>query len=122
MKHYVKQLKHGTGEQRMTRYFDADSLREYWLTNGKNERVYNTNDFLDSIDYQPSADVQLVVHAHWDCIENVHSYEGTFDGYECSHCHKMFLDDMCENNGSDYVDAKKDFKYCPFCGAKMDEK
>ena len=46
----------------MTRYIDADSLREYWLHNGKNERVYNTNDFLDSIDYQPTADVQPVVH------------------------------------------------------------
>ena len=67
-------------------------------------------------------DAVPVIHAHWDCIENVFSYEGTFDGYECSHCHKMFLDDMCQNNGSDYVDAKKDFKYCPFCGAKMDEK
>jgi hypothetical protein len=44
------------------RYIDADGLREYWLTNGKNERVYNTNDFLDSIDYQPTADVQPVVH------------------------------------------------------------
>ena len=44
------------------RYIDADGLWEYWLTNGKNERVYNTNDFLDSIDYQPTADVQPVVH------------------------------------------------------------
>ena len=69
----------------------------------------------------PAVDAVPVVHAHWDCIENVISYEGTFDAYECSHCHKMFLDDMCQNNGSDYVDAKKDFKYCPFCGARMDE-
>ena len=109
----------------MTRYIDAKKLlnevRNYCKT------VYcqpsKTEAELQSIiDRQPSADVQPVVHAHWDCIENVHSYEGTFDGYECSHCHKMFLDDMCENNGSDYVDAKNDFEYCPFCGAKMDEK
>lgn len=69
----------------------------------------------------PTVDAVPAVHAHWDYIENVVSYEGTFDGYECSHCHEMFLDDMCQNNGSDYVDAKKDFKYCPFCGARMDE-
>ena len=74
------------------------------------------------IEDAPTVDAVPVVHAHWDCIEDVISYEGTFDGYECSHCHKMFLDDMCQNNGSDYVDAKKDFKYCPFCGARMDEK
>ena len=73
-----------------------------------------------AIDEQPTVDAVPVVHAHWNCIENVVSYEGTFDAYECSHCHKCFLDDLCENNGSDYVDAKKDFKYCPFCGAKMD--
>jgi NAD-dependent SIR2 family protein deacetylase len=70
----------------------------------------------------PTVDAVPVVHAHWNCIENVFSYEGTFGGYECSHCHKMFLDDMCENNGSEMVDAREDFKFCPFCGAKMDEK
>ena len=70
----------------------------------------------------PTVDVVPVVHAHWNCIEIVVSYEGTFDAYECSHCHKSLLDDLCENNGSDYVNAKNDFKYCPFCGAKMDEK
>ena len=70
----------------------------------------------------PTVEAVPVVHAHWNCIENVVSYEGTFDAYECSHCHKSLLDDLCENNGSDYVNAKNDFKYCPFCGAKMDEK
>ena len=69
----------------------------------------------------PTVDTVPVVHAHWDCIENVFSYEGTFDAYECSHCHKSFLDDLCENNGSEMVDAREDFKFCPFCGAKMDE-
>lgn len=67
-------------------------------------------------------DVQPVVHAHWEYIDNVISYEGEFSAYECSHCHKTFLDDLCENNGSEMVDARKDFKYCPFCGARMDEK
>ena len=49
------------------RLIDSDDLREYWLTNGENERVYNTNDFLDSIDCQPTADVQPVIHCK-DCI------------------------------------------------------
>ena len=79
------------------------------------------SDIVAMIENEPIVDAVPVVHAHWNCIENVVSYEGTFDAYECSHCHKSFLDDLCENNGSDYVNAKKEFKYCPFCGAKMDE-
>ena len=77
---------------------------------------------IEELNKAPAVDAVPVVHAHWDCIENVISYEGTFDAYECSHCHKSLLDDLCQNNGSDYVNAKNDFKYCPFCGAKMDEK
>ena len=79
------------------RYIDADGLREYWLTNGKNERVYNTNDFLDSIDEQPTADVQPVVHAHWKYDKN-----GVF---WCSRC--------------ECIPATKSY-FCPNCGAKMD--
>lgn len=42
------------------RLIDADGLREYWLENGENEYVYDTNAFLDSIDNQPTIDT--VVH------------------------------------------------------------
>ena len=45
----------------MARYIDADALREYWLENGVNENVYNTNAVLNSIDYQPTADVVEVL-------------------------------------------------------------
>ena len=113
----------------MNRYIDAERYKKKLLNWVKDcdqddaEQVRDgtvIEDCAYSIDDEPSADVAPVIHAHWNCIENVHSYEGTFDAYECSHCHKSFLDDLCENNGSDYVDAKKDFKYCPFCGAKID--
>ena len=106
----------------MTRYIDADELE-------KRTVLVEGDDFdgeyvipYVSFEMLPTVDTVPVVHAHWNCIENVFSYEGTFGGYECSHCHKMFLDDMCENNGSEMVDAREDFKFCPFCGAKMDEK
>ena len=36
------------------RLIDADALREDWLENGENEYVYDTNSFLDSIDYAPT--------------------------------------------------------------------
>ena len=32
------------------RLIDADELREYWLYNGLNEKIYDTNDVLESID------------------------------------------------------------------------
>lgn len=49
----------------MSRYIDADAIRLYWLENGENEYVYDTNAFLDSIDNAPTADVAPVVHAYW---------------------------------------------------------
>ena len=52
----------------VARYIDADKLREYWLVNGVNENVYNTNDVLDSIDYQSTADVEEVKHGEWERI------------------------------------------------------
>ena len=36
------------------RLIDADALREDWLENGENEYVYDTNDFLESIDSVPT--------------------------------------------------------------------
>lgn len=36
------------------RLIDANALRNEWLYNGLNEKVYSTNDFLDSIDEQPT--------------------------------------------------------------------
>ena len=59
-------------------------------------------------------------HGHWIEKENVISWEGHFSMYVCSACNKGFLDDLCENNGTEIVDAYKDFKYCPFCGTRMD--
>ena len=63
----------------MARYIDADELRKYWLENGINENVYNTNDVLDSIDYQPSADVVEVCRCG-ECRFNVNNMEK--DGYD----------------------------------------
>ena len=36
------------------RLIDADALREDWHENGENEYVYDTNDFLESIDSVPT--------------------------------------------------------------------
>lgn len=38
----------------MARMIDADAFREWWLENGENEHIYDTNDILDSIDNWPT--------------------------------------------------------------------
>jgi hypothetical protein len=65
----------------MARYIDADKLREYWLENGVNENVYNTNNVLDSIDYQSTADVVEVVRCK-----------------DCKHWHKKVFDPIIEHH------------------------
>lgn len=48
------------------RLIDADELREYWLYNGLNENIYDTNDVLYSIDDQPTIDPESMrPTAHW---------------------------------------------------------
>ena len=82
---------------------DADKLRDKWLYNGMNEKVYDTNDFLDSIDLAETVDP--VKHSHWIVKRN---NNGSIINFWCSSC------------GPD-VNYVMD-KYCPHCGAKMDEK
>ena len=36
------------------RIIDADDFRKWWLENGENEHIYDTNDILDSIDGWPT--------------------------------------------------------------------
>ena len=88
----------------MARYIDADALREYWLENGVNENVYNTNDVLNSIDYQPTADVAEVKHGEWLHLCG--------DEWCCTNCGEVIT-----TEGSWEKPTKK---YCPRCGAKMD--
>lgn len=38
------------------RLIDADALCAEWLNTGLNEKIYDTNDMLDSIDNQPTID------------------------------------------------------------------
>ena len=53
----------------MARMIDADAMRDYWLENGENEYVYDTNAVLDSIDSQPTVDAVEVVRCR-DCAKD----------------------------------------------------
>ena len=65
--------------------------------------------------------IEAEVHAHWEYRDIEFAYEGKFGAYVCSNCNKVFLDDLCQDNGAEMVNVGKEFKYCPFCGARMDE-
>lgn len=90
------------------RAIDADALRVDWLNNGQNEKIYDTNDFLDSIDVQPTLEVVPVVHAHW-----AHPALGNVWWPYCSNC----------NRSAEWLESCTYFEpdYCPHCGARMDE-
>lgn len=59
---------------------------------------------LDMIDDAPTADATPVVHGHW-----IGKPLAGYSTVKCSACGSAFV----ENNGK--------WKYCPDCGAKMDE-
>ena len=42
------------------RLIDADAFREWWLENGANEYIYDTNSILDSIDSWPTLAIDAV--------------------------------------------------------------
>jgi hypothetical protein len=92
------------------RAIDADELREYWLYNGLNERVYDTNDVLYSIDEQPTVDPETlrptahIMRGTVQCTRNA--------GF-CSNC-KLCIDE-------DYGTAlAKSYNYCPYCSARIE--
>ena len=91
----------------MPRYVDVDAFRETVL---KGMRYQHDKQLLINHSYTfPTADVKAVTHSHWvraerrGCVIYHDSYA------ECSNCHGEPLQ-FC-----------RDFKYCPWCGAKMDE-
>lgn len=55
-------------------------------------------------------DVQEIKHGHWVKAERRGCVTYNVSFAECSNCHGEPLQ-FC-----------RDFKYCPWCGAKMDEK
>ena len=87
----------------MPRYINAEALRESWLYNGENERIYDTNDFLESLDDAPTADVEPVRHGRWEYGN-------------CSVCSVPAVT-MRQVDG---VEIRVETPRCPNCGAKMD--
>lgn len=115
----------------MSRYIDADSLKKMlgdWIREHWTEAFTGDDagsEFMDMINHEETIDTAKAVHAHWIGPEIKNGvYKGgrivlcDRNGYiadgpcECSNCGSVLI-------GSDEYAVKG--RYCPNCGAKMDE-
>lgn len=69
------------------------------------ESVFDSTAAIYALQDVPTADVAPVVHAHWEKIDN-----------DCGHYGFV----KCTACGDEY--GSLTYRYCPNCGAKMDEK
>ena len=86
----------------MTRYIDADALKELFPDNGEGSWTYNVT-VKACIDAQPTIDAVNVRHGKW--IEHGVKEGHLIEKYTCSDC--------------DYYSGTKTSNYCPNCGARM---
>ena len=94
----------------MPRYIDADAVLD--IISNENYPDWQTySDIFDVIDQAPTADVQKVKHGHWrrSKVEGLPT-----NRFVCSECDGLVQVSTYRNSCM--------FKYCPNCGAKMDEK
>lgn len=113
----------------MTRYIDADNM----FANGFQNKTIELRmmDVMGStiekeislifkdaqafIDSQPTVDVEIVRHGHWEPYEF-----GNECWHQCSKCNvaDKFIELIGDKPGYKLVSKRE---YCPHCGAKMDE-
>lgn len=94
------------------RPIDADAFRDWWLYNGENEHIYDTNDVLDSIDNMPTLtlkkrvirieDVEKMWRGEWKENKNA-----VIESAICSKCKTVF---------QAYY---SNYQFCPSCGCPM---
>ena len=89
----------------MPRYIDADALindfDQTFLGNNARGVIRAT------IEYAPTADVVERKTGRWKCICGTDYWQYTYEHYRCSECG---------------IPAEGAFRFCPNCGAQMDER
>lgn len=73
-------------------------------------------DWLHYMDEEPAANVAPVVYGRWL------NFYGDYSTAECDDCGELYEVSPEENPSEDFFNAFKEFyKYCPHCGAKMED-
>lgn len=104
----------------MTRYIDADKLTAFLydeyhgMISDESMRIYQIIQLLNE---SPTADVQKVKHGKWEQQTEPLGWEDV-DCAVCSVCGESYI----LNEDMDIDDWKEWSRYCPNCGARMDEK
>ena len=89
----------------MTRYIDADALKELKFPNGESEYATGWNDAISAImTFQPTIDAVPIKHGKW-------THDGGYfkNRWICSEC------------GYKWFSTKEIGKFCANCGARMDK-
>lgn len=84
----------------MARYIDADKLKEKKYYDEKRHEYCVS---IAEVDWQPTADVREILHAHYD------------ENGDCSNCGCAIPTD----DKRDFI-MEKEVRYCYYCGAKME--
>lgn len=92
------------------RTIDADAIP--WNVNGVGEIPVITKEEIDRL---PTVEAEPVRHGHW--IE--HPFSAVF---EKVHSKDQIVCSCCEEAFNAFFNETERFKYCPNCGAKMDER
>lgn len=102
----------------ITKLYCEDCEKRKGIKNGKLRFVYeigdvpcracNLDDMKDAIENAPTVEAEPIRHGHWMPYEY-----GDYHWHKCSVCGSWWAHD-------DY-DQMDEFRYCPVCGALMDE-
>ena len=101
----------------MSRYIDAEQLKDYikqyWVISG-----HFMVSVLDNIDKIPTVDVQEVKHAHW-----ISGFNGGKIGWDAEgkYVHGYAICSECGESLTASDEYECVGRFCPNCGAKMDE-
>ena len=93
----------------MPEYIEREATIKELMNDTPEQVGYSREDAADCIRYMDAADVAPVVHGRW------------IDAYPDIESNPMFMYGICSECGFEQGISKY-LKYCPNCGAKMDEK
>ena len=99
----------------MPRHIDADQMISDTEAMKQVCEAIEIDGIIKYIEEHIASDVQEVKHAHWIIIE--------YEYLNCSHCGESYYTGAeSTEQAKEWLEKGYAYSYCPYCGAKMDEK